>query len=110
MIDALNGLPSTFVALLRTGADSSKLPANKIRSIIGTSISFVTCTRRIRAQGTRANGLTVDDARGRNRRRRGLRLDPFVDGRDHVERTRAVAAAAVRHAGHHAQPDAVPRV
>src|SRR6476646_5099895 len=110
MIDALNGFPSTFVALFRTGADSSRLPANKTRSIISTSTSFVGCNRRIRAQWTRANGLAIDDARGGNRRRRFFRLDPRLDGRNHGERTRAVAAAAVRHAGHHEQTDAVARV
>src|SRR5438874_7195906 len=101
MTEALNGLPSIFVVEIAATATSIAdpkrvgLPANKIRGIISASCSLVHRHRRIRAQRARADDLPLDRFRGGNRRRCGPGLDPFINGGDHVERARAVSAAAM---------------
>src|SRR4029077_20418561 len=89
------------------GPERARLPANKVGRFISASCSFVGRDRRVRAQRARADDLAIRDLRCANLRRRRLRLHPLVNRSNHIEGARAVAAAAMAHAGDHEQPHRV---
>src|ERR1043165_1706598 len=81
--------------------------ADEARRGVRAARSFVCSHLRVRAERPGTIGSSVDEARGGNVVGRLLLLHPLFEGREHVERGGAVAAAAVAHARYHEQPVAV---
>src|SRR5439155_24348909 len=82
---------------------SSRCLAREVRCVVGAPGFFVARHLRMRAQRTNAVGLSIPDPGGDDLSWRLAFLHPLLESGDHVEAVRAVAAATVRHAGHHEQ-------
>src|SRR5215204_1623515 len=80
------------------------LPARKAGGLVDAAAAFVDGDLRVGAERTRA----IDSSAGRVRCldlvRSFLRLDPLLQGGDHVERVRSLAAAAVPHSWGEKEP------